>query len=88
MQAAKLIARVTPVYPTLAKSARVQGVVHFKATIGKNGVVQNLETSGGPALLRQAALDAVKQWKYQPTLLNGQPVEVITTIDVTFSLGQ
>jgi TonB family protein len=88
LQAAKLIKKITPAYPPLAKSARVQGTIHFKATIGKDGTVQNLETVGGPALLRQSAIDAVKQWKYQPTVLNGQPVEVVTSIDVLFTLGQ
>ena len=88
LQAAKLLNRVTPAYPALAKSARVQGTVHFKATIGKDGTVRNLEVVGGPGILRQAAMDAVKQWKYQPTLLNGQPTEVVTAIDVNFSLGQ
>jgi protein TonB len=88
LQAAKLIAKVTPVYPALARSARVQGTVHFKATIGKDGSVQNLEMVGGPSILRQPAIDAVKKWKYQPTVLNGQPMEVVTSIDVTFTLGQ
>jgi protein TonB len=88
LQAAKLVKKVTPVYPPLARSARVQGTVHFKATIGKDGSVQNLEMVDGPSILRQPAIDAVKQWRYQPTVLNGQPMEVVTSIDVTFTLGQ
>jgi TonB family protein len=88
LQAAKLIKKITPIYPPLAKQARIQGVVHFKATIGKNGNVENLDVTGGAPLLRQAAIDAVKQWVYRPTLLDGQPVEVVTAIDVLFNLNQ
>jgi len=76
------------VYPPLAKAARVQGTVKFEAVIGKDGSIQNLHMISGPPLLVQAAMQAVQQWKYRPTLLNGEPVEVITTIDVNFTLSQ
>lgn len=86
LQAANLIKRVTPIYPPLARSARAQGIVKFTAAIGKNGTIQNLQLISGPALLVKAASDAVKQWVYRPTLLNGEPVEVVTQIEVSFSL--
>jgi protein TonB len=66
----------------------VQGTVKFQATISKDGTIQNLQLLGGPPLLVQAAMQAVQQWQYKPTLLNGDPVEVITTIDVNFTLSQ
>jgi len=87
VQAAKLINRVTPNYPPLARQTRISGTVRLHAIIGKDGSVQSLTLESGHPLLVQAALDAVKQWRYQPTLLNGVPVEVDTTIDVIFSLG-
>jgi TonB family protein len=86
--AASIVSKVPPVYPQLAKSAGVQGVVHLAAVIGKDGTIQELHSLGGPALLIQAALDAVKQWTYQPIFLNGQPVSVETTIDINFTLNQ
>lgn len=86
--AASLIRKIQPVYPQLAKQARVQGSVHFTAIIGKDGTIQNLQLIGGHPLLVQAAQDAVKQWLYKPTLLNGEPVEVVTQIDVNFTLSQ
>ena len=88
MHAANLIKQAKPVYPPLAKQARVQGMVKFKAMIGKDGTIQNLQLVSGPPLLVQAATQAVQQWVYKPTLLNGEPVEVITTIDVNFTLNQ
>jgi protein TonB len=78
---------VTPVYPKEAKEARVQGVVALSATIGKDGKIVALKVESGPSELRQAALDAVQQWEYRPYLLNGQPVEVATTIEVNFRLN-
>lgn len=87
VQAAKLINRVTPNYPPLARQTRIAGTVRLHAIIGKDGTVQQLTLESGHPLLVQAALDAVRQWRYQPTLLNGVPVEVDTTIDVIFSLG-
>jgi protein TonB len=88
VQAAKLIRQPKPVYPPLARQARIQGTVRFTAIIGKDGTIQNLQLVSGHPLLVQAAQDAVKQWVYQPTLLNGEPVEVITQIDVNFTLTQ
>ena len=86
VQAAKLVNRVVPVYPQMAKQVRVQGTVKLSATIGRNGTVENLVLISGPPLLVAAAMDAVKRWVYQPTLLNGEPVGVLTTIDVNFTL--
>lgn len=83
---ANLIRRVQPVYPPLAKSARVQGSVEFAATITKEGNIENLQVIHGHPLLINAAKEAVLQWKYRPTLLNGQPVEVLTDITVNFAL--
>jgi len=88
VQQANLIRKVTPAYPPDAKEARIQGVVHLTAIIGKDGNIQSLEVVSGHPLLVQAAMDAVKQWEYKPTLLNGNPVEVITQIDVSFTLSQ
>jgi hypothetical protein len=88
IQAGLLVKRVTPVYPAVAKSARVQGIVRFSATISKDGRIQDLQAIGGPMILIPPAVEAVKQWVYRPTLLNGQPVEVVTQIDVNFTLGQ
>jgi protein TonB len=85
---ANLIRKVQPVYPPLAKSARVQGTVEFTATISKEGNIENLQLVRGHPLLVNAAKEAVLQWKYRPTLLNGQPVEVITDIIVNFTLSQ
>lgn len=87
VQAMNLVNKVTPVYPPLAKQARVQGLVRFTAYIGKDGHIENLEVVTGDPLLVAAAQDAVKQWVYRPTLLNGDPVEVITQIDVNFTLA-
>src|SRR6267154_1132455 len=86
--AASLINRVNPVYPPLARQTRVAGTVRLHAIISKQGTVQQLEVLSGHPLLVQSALDAVRQWRYRPTLLNGEPVEVDTTIDVIFSLNQ
>jgi len=86
VQAANLIYQVNPAYPPLARQTRVQGVVVLEAVISREGWIESLRVITGHPLLNQAALDAVKQWKYQPTMLNGEPVEVITTVTVTFSL--
>lgn len=88
VQQAMLIRQPKPTYPPLAKQARIQGVVRLNAIIGKDGTIQNLQVANGHPLLVPAALDAVKQWVYKPTLLNGEPVEVITQIDVNFTLSQ
>ncbi len=84
---ANLIRQIQPVYPPLAKSARVQGTVEFTATIAKDGSIENLQLVRGHPLLVNAAREAVSQWKYRPTLLNGQPVEVVTDIVVNFTLN-
>ncbi len=86
--AAILVSQTKPEYPPLAKAARVQGTVKFDVLIGKDGTVQNLHLVSGPPLLVQAAMQAVQQWIYKPTLLNGQPIDVNTTIDVNFTLAQ
>jgi len=88
VQNANLITKVAPVYPLLAKQARVQGTVRFETTIGKDGTVQNLQLVSGPPLLVQAAMEAVQQWVYRPTLLNGEPVQVLTTVDINFTLAE
>jgi protein TonB len=88
VQLANLIKRVQPAYPPLAKQARIQGVVHLTAIIAKDGTIQSLQVVNGHPLLVPAALAAVKQWVYKPTLLNGDPVEVVTQIDVNFTLSQ
>ena len=88
VQMAKLVKKVIPEYPPLAKIAGVSGVVHLLGVIAKDGTIQNLELIGGHPLLARAAIDAVRQWVYQPTLLNGKPVEVIAPIDVNFTLGR
>ena len=88
VQQANLIRKVTPQYPALAKQARIQGVVRFTAIIGKDGTIQNLQLVSGHPLLVEAAKQAVSQWQYKPTLLNGDPVEVVTTIEVNFTLSQ
>jgi protein TonB len=77
---------VNPVYPPIAQSARVQGVVILEATIGPDGRVVNAKILRSVPLLDAAALEAVEQWEYTPTLLNGEPVPVIMTVTVNFTL--
>jgi protein TonB len=84
---ANLIHMVNPQYPAIAKTAHISGTILLHAIIGKDGTVQNLQYISGPPLLMQSAMDAVKQWRYKPTLLNGDPVDVDTTISVVFTLG-
>jgi len=86
VQAAKLIYEVKPVYPTIARITRTQGVVVLEAVINKQGTIDTLRVLSGHPVLAQAALDAVKQWKYRPTILNGDPTDVLTTVTVTFIL--
>ena len=76
-----------PVYPAIAKTARIQGQVVLQAEISKGGTIQNLRAVSGPPMLYQAAIDAVRQWRYKPYILNGEPVEVETTIQVNFTLN-
>ena len=85
---ANLINKVMPVYPALAKAARIQGTVEFSATISKDGVIENLQLVRGQPMLVNAAREAVLQWRYRSTRLNGQPVEVLTQIVVNFTLAQ
>ncbi len=87
LQAANLIKKVVPVYPMLAKSAGIEGLVKFTALIDKEGKIRNLKLISGPPPLVDAASEAVKRWVYRPTLLNGQPVEVITEIIVNFTIS-
>lgn len=82
-----LIRKTVPVYPPIAKAAHVEGTVVLQATISAAGTIENLRVTAGPAMLRQAALDAVQSWRYRPYELNGEPVEVETTVNVIFSLG-
>jgi periplasmic protein TonB len=85
-QEALLIRRVEPVYPTLARQVHVSGTVELRAIIAKDGSVINLEVISGHPMLVRAAVDAVRQWHYRPTLLNNQPVEVQTFVTVKFVL--
>ena len=87
VQQARLVSQPKPLYPPLAKQARIQGLVKLQAIIAKDGTIVQLEVLSGHPLLVQSAMDAVRQWRYQPTLLNGEPVEVVTTIDVVFTLS-
>jgi protein TonB len=77
---------VQPTYPQMARIAHIQGDVMLQATISKSGVIENLHATSGHPILIQAAMDAVKQWKYKPYILNGEPVEVETTIKVQFHM--
>jgi protein TonB len=79
---------VIPVYPPLPRAVHLQGTVVLQATISRGGTIENLRVMSGPAMLQQAALDAVEQWHYRPYLLNGQPVEVETTVNVIFKLEE
>jgi len=88
VQQTKLISQPRPLYPPLAKQARIEGSVHLQAVIAKNGTIADLKVLSGHPLLIQSALEAVRQWVYAPTLLNGNPVEVVTQIDVNFTLSQ
>jgi periplasmic protein TonB len=87
VQEAKLVHRVMPVYPKLAIQTRQFGTVHMVAVIGKDGRMRDIQVLSGPVFLVQAALEAVKQWVYKPTYLNGEPVEVVAPITVNFTLS-
>ncbi|HET9402058.1 MAG TPA: energy transducer TonB [Candidatus Acidoferrales bacterium] len=87
VQSAMLIHRVEPLYPPIAKQTHTQGTVQLHAVIARDGSIESLEVLSGNALLIQAARDAVRQWRYRPTLLGGEPVEVDTYITVIFRLG-
>jgi protein TonB len=88
VQSAKLIFGPKPLYPALGKATRVQGTVKIQAVIAADGSIGNLKVMSGPPLLISAAMEAVSRWRYQPTLLSGKAVEVITEIDVVFTLSQ
>ena len=87
VQQSKLTQQPRPAYPPLAKQARISGVVKLAVVIARDGSMQDIKVISGHPLLVPAALDAVRNWVYQPTLLNGQPVEVATQIDVNFTLS-
>ncbi len=84
----ELVHYVKPAYPPLARQARIQGPVRLSAVLARNGAVTALQLVSGHPLLVQAALDAVRTWRYRPTMLNNEPVEVAMTIDVNFTLSQ
>jgi len=88
MESSQLIRKVQPTYPEIARSTHIQGTVEFTATISKTGSIEHLQFVRGHPMLVKAAEDAILQWKYKPTLLNGEPVEVITDIIVNFTLSQ
>jgi protein TonB len=87
VMAGMLLLKTTPMYPPIARAARVQGTVVLQASISKTGAIENLHVVSGPAMLQQAALDAVRSWRYKPYLLNNEPVEVETQVNVIFTLG-
>jgi protein TonB len=82
-----VIHRVNPTYPQLARQARIQGPVVLQAEISKDGTIQNLRLISGHPMLAPAAIEAIKQWRYKPYILNGEPVEVETTITFNFTLS-
>jgi protein TonB len=87
VSAGLLVRRVNPNYPPLARQARISGQVVLRAVISKDGSIENLTLVSGHPMLAPAAIDAVKQWKYRPYLLNGEPVEVDTEVLVNFTLA-
>lgn len=87
MSEGDLVHKVLPTYPALARSARIQGAVILQAMIGKSGAIENLRLLSGHPILAPAAIEAVRQWRYRPYILNGEPVEVETQITVNFSLA-
>lgn len=87
MSEGDLVRKVLPTYPPLARSARIQGTVLLQATISKVGTIENLQLVSGHPMLAPAAIEAVRQWRYRPYILNNEPVEVETQITVNFSLG-
>jgi protein TonB len=88
IQSAKLVHKVIPVYPYLARISRISGTVRLQATVSGDGTIEKLEVISGNPMLVQAAVDAVRQWIYRPTILHSIPVEVIAPIDVIFTLSQ
>jgi TonB family protein len=88
VESAKLIYKLSPVYPPEAEQARVRGVVKLDVVIGRDGTVQDVKLLSGDSSLAEAAIAAVRQWRYKPTTLNGDPVEVATEVDVNFTLAK
>ena len=88
VMAGNLVEKTIPQYPSIPRAAGIRGIVVLQATISKSGSIENLRVISGPPMLQQAAIDAVRSWRYKPYLLNGEPVEVETTINVVFSLGE
>jgi protein TonB len=80
-----ILSKTNPAYPLIARTARISGTISLAATISTTGRIENLKVLSGPPMLRQAAIDAVKTWRYRPYLLNNQPVEVETTINIVFT---
>ncbi len=87
VQSANIIHQVVPEYPLVAKTAHISGTVLLHAIIGTDGSVEELSFISGPPLLLKSSMDAVKQWQYRPTLVNGKPVKVDTTVSVVYTLG-
>jgi len=87
MMEGNLILRVQPAYPLFARQVRVQGLVVLRAVISREGTIENLQVLSGHPMLVQAAVDAVRQWRYRPYVLNGEPVEVETEVKVNFILS-
>ena len=87
MSEGDLIRKVQPTYPPLARAARIQGTVVLQAVISKQGGIENLRVLAGHPMLVPAAIEAVRQWRYRPYILNNEPVEVETQITVNFALG-
>jgi protein TonB len=81
-----IVSKTIPPYPVIAKTMHVEGTVELAATISKAGTIENLRVISGPVMLQQAALDAVKTWRYKPYMLDGQPVEVETSVNVVFRM--
>lgn len=86
IQASRLIRRVEPIYPHIAIASRVSGIVVLDVRVDEDGNVENIRVFSGHPLLREAAVEAVRQWKYSPTILNGEPVPVVATVTVIFTL--
>jgi protein TonB len=84
----QLLSPIRPIYPAIALAAHVQGIVVVAATISRTGAIENLQVTSGPMMLRRAALDAIQQARYKPFKLNGESVEVDTTISVVFSFAE
>jgi len=87
MSEGDLVHKVLPIYPPLARTARIQGQVVLQAVISKQGMIENLRLLTGHPMLVPAAIEAVRQWRYRPYVLNNEPVEVETQITVNFSLA-